>query len=1179
MEFSIRRRAPLAGASRFMVLCALAGAALAGCGGGGSATTDAKTTSGAVPPQITAQPQSATVSSGQTATFSVTATGSTPMTYQWMKNSVSVSGATSASYTTPSTSSSDNGASFTAVVTNSAGAMTSSAATLTVTSGSQAQAPQITAQPQSATVTAGQTATFSVTATGTAPLSYQWKMNSTAISGATSATYTTPATTAGNSGESFTVTVSNSAGNITSSAATLTVNSGTQSQAPQISAQPQSATVTAGQTATFSVTATGTAPLSYQWMMNSTAINGATAANYTTPATSTSNSGEAFTVKVSNSAGSVTSAAATLTVNAGTPSAATPTFSVPGGVYTVAQSVALSCSTPSSAIYYTTNGTTPTVSSSLYAAAISVSLTETIEAICAAGGYTDSAVASATYTINVSGTEFMPAANYVATNWQNAGMQSVGGIPSRTTICATVNPLGGGSDDYTNIQNAINSCPAGEVVMLGSSSCAPNCAFSVKLADLPISLKSGISLRGYGSCNGNISAYPAALCQASITVADGLQPYQPNGPQCGTSMSSEAVCPNGGQPVILMAPVAPDYNYGWNACGNVGGPAGTGCGATPLATDAAQGQTSVQVTSTSNFSVGMWVLIDEASGAGWVTDPDNANTGFGSVWAATDWANAGPAPATGRVLWSKGLNLPGAGGFSWDFGAGEYPFQVNGIGCWHSYCDRPTAELHKISAIGSGPCPGSKCTLTFDDPLTVAFRVGGAITVTGSIAGTTLTVSAGSGLAIGQLLYGSGISAGTYITAKGTGSGGAGTYTVSNSQTVGSESIQAGAHEAQIYGPLYPNHSGTAPAVSFLSNAGVENLSVLRGPNGSIEVELCAYCWLKNVEVGEWYNGGISIEYSARVELNAVYVHHCWDSVNSGGEYPVALDDASTEILITNSIMNFGGKGMVARAGGAGSVVSYNYMDDTMYDSYSGIGDYWLDMDVNASHYSGPHHVLFEGNWGDNLDSDSTHGASTYMTFFRNEGTGLRTPFTDPSIPGGSVNDSTGTGHACGTTGSGACSADAPAPLRAVGPMAYSYQFAYVGNVLGVSGTTTSGNGWTYSGDWNAKRIFMLGWWNFGTGGQDPNLTAANGDYIFISGNYDYVTGGIKTWASGYSQALPNSLYVGNAPAFFNAGASCTYPWPWVTPTSATQIQPNSCSGAGLPAQARWKAGTPFVQP
>ncbi len=88
-------------------------------------------------------------------------------------------------------------------------------------------APYITAQPTSQTVTAGQTATFSVAASGTAPLSYQWQKNGADITGATSASYTTPVTTTANSGEQFRAMVSNSAGSVTSNSATLTVNPGT----------------------------------------------------------------------------------------------------------------------------------------------------------------------------------------------------------------------------------------------------------------------------------------------------------------------------------------------------------------------------------------------------------------------------------------------------------------------------------------------------------------------------------------------------------------------------------------------------------------------------------------------------------------------------------------------------------------------------------------------------------------------------------------------------------------------------------------------------------------------------------------------------------------------------------------------------------------------------------------
>lgn len=89
-----------------------------------------------------------------------------------------------------------------------------------------ASAPSITQQPQSSTVAVGTSATFSVSAAGSTPLSYQWLRNSTAIPGATSATYTTPATVLTDSGASFAVTVSNSLGSVTSSAATLTVTTG-----------------------------------------------------------------------------------------------------------------------------------------------------------------------------------------------------------------------------------------------------------------------------------------------------------------------------------------------------------------------------------------------------------------------------------------------------------------------------------------------------------------------------------------------------------------------------------------------------------------------------------------------------------------------------------------------------------------------------------------------------------------------------------------------------------------------------------------------------------------------------------------------------------------------------------------------------------------------------------------
>ncbi len=174
-------------------------------------------------------------------------------------------------------------------------------------------APHISTQPASQTITEGQTATFWVSVTGTTPLIYQWKMNGADIAGATSSNYATPASTVANSGSQFSVTVSNRAGSVTSSTASLTVHAAV--LAPVIAMQPASQTVTASQSALFSVAVTGTGPLSYQWMRNGAAISGANSPTYAITSVSVSDSGAQFSVLARNSAGSATSKTATLTVN------------------------------------------------------------------------------------------------------------------------------------------------------------------------------------------------------------------------------------------------------------------------------------------------------------------------------------------------------------------------------------------------------------------------------------------------------------------------------------------------------------------------------------------------------------------------------------------------------------------------------------------------------------------------------------------------------------------------------------------------------------------------------------------------------------------------------------------------------------------------------------------------
>lgn len=172
-------------------------------------------------PAISSQPSSTTVNNGQTATFSVSATGTAPLTYQWQRGGAAISGATSSAYTTAATSSADNGSQFRALVSNSKGTATSNTATLTVSP--TVIAPTITSQPASQTVTAGQTATFSVTASGTSPLNYRWQKNGSIINGAISSTYTTPVTASTDNGARFAVEVSNAADSVTSNDATLSI--------------------------------------------------------------------------------------------------------------------------------------------------------------------------------------------------------------------------------------------------------------------------------------------------------------------------------------------------------------------------------------------------------------------------------------------------------------------------------------------------------------------------------------------------------------------------------------------------------------------------------------------------------------------------------------------------------------------------------------------------------------------------------------------------------------------------------------------------------------------------------------------------------------------------------------------------------------------------------------------
>jgi hypothetical protein len=224
-----------------------------------------------------------------------------------VSNGGNVSGALTSSLTISSVSYLDAG-NYYVTVTDNAGSVDSDNASLTVIE------PIITSQPSSTSSVAGTSATFNVTAIGAAPITYQWRKNGTALNdggniiGSTTSSLTVSPTGGGDVG-SYSVSVGDASGNSTvSSDAILTV-----ATPPSVFWQPNSRVIVAGNNAAFAVGATGTAPLTYQWLSNGVVIPSANAFGYTISNVQ-ANMSASYSVVVGNSYGTATSAAATLTV-------------------------------------------------------------------------------------------------------------------------------------------------------------------------------------------------------------------------------------------------------------------------------------------------------------------------------------------------------------------------------------------------------------------------------------------------------------------------------------------------------------------------------------------------------------------------------------------------------------------------------------------------------------------------------------------------------------------------------------------------------------------------------------------------------------------------------------------------------------------------------------------------
>jgi len=250
-------------------------------------------------PTILVPPVSLSVPAGSNATFCVTAIGTAPLSYQWQFNGTNVSGATGTSFTRASVAAINEGT-YTVMVTNTFGG-TNASATLGVLG-----PPFIIAQPTNQTVFLGSNATFSVTAGG-GTLSYQWQFNGTNLAGATSNAFAIPSVQRSNLG-GYSVMVTNAYGFVMSTQAMLAVGA-----APSVTLQPSNQTASVGAPVTFSVVASGNAPLAYQWHFNGVSLPGATGAACVLTNLQTNMTGS-YAVTVTNLFGTITSSPAVLNV-------------------------------------------------------------------------------------------------------------------------------------------------------------------------------------------------------------------------------------------------------------------------------------------------------------------------------------------------------------------------------------------------------------------------------------------------------------------------------------------------------------------------------------------------------------------------------------------------------------------------------------------------------------------------------------------------------------------------------------------------------------------------------------------------------------------------------------------------------------------------------------------------
>jgi uncharacterized delta-60 repeat protein len=256
---------------------------------------------GVVPPKITVQPQNQSVLHGDSAIFTVTATGTQPLSYQWKYNGLPILGATSSNLVLQGVGNLLIG-NYKVTVSNSAGTVTSSNATLSID-----VPPSIVVPPIGLSLLAGNSGTLSVVAVGS-ELSYQWYWNGLPLANATNATLVLNNAQSASSG-AYMVAVSNPLGSVSSSPVVVAVH-----VPALITVQPLSLAAILGNNFSLSTLAIGDSPLSYQWFFNNNPIAGATNAVLNMVNAQASQAGN-YSVTVNNPFGTSSSAIAKVTLS------------------------------------------------------------------------------------------------------------------------------------------------------------------------------------------------------------------------------------------------------------------------------------------------------------------------------------------------------------------------------------------------------------------------------------------------------------------------------------------------------------------------------------------------------------------------------------------------------------------------------------------------------------------------------------------------------------------------------------------------------------------------------------------------------------------------------------------------------------------------------------------------